>query len=118
MSKPTDAVATAAGAAAIDYPAPYVYRRRVRWGDSDAARIAYTVRFFDYAMEAIEGWFDDVLGSDWYISNTQHGLGLSIRSCRDGHPGAAAPARDGQCQGAGGGYRPLDHPFPGRGAQG
>lgn len=75
MSKPTDAVATAAGAAAIDYPAPYVYRRRVRWGDSDAARIAYTVRFFDYAMEAIEGWFDDVLGSDWYISNTQHGLG-------------------------------------------
>lgn len=65
MSKPTDA----------DYPAPYIHRRRVRWGDADPANIAYTVRFFDYAMEAIEGWFDDVLDSDWYIANTEHGMG-------------------------------------------
>ncbi|HEY0834736.1 MAG TPA: acyl-CoA thioesterase [Azospirillum sp.] len=57
------------------YPAPYVHRRKVRFGDSDAARIAYTIRLFDYAMEAIEGWFEEVLGNSWYHLNTECGIG-------------------------------------------
>ncbi|HYD69803.1 acyl-CoA thioesterase [Azospirillum sp.] len=57
------------------YPAPYVHDRKVRFGHSDAARIAYTIRLFDYAMEAIEGWFEEVLGNSWYDLNTVHGVG-------------------------------------------
>lgn len=52
------------------FPAPYVHRRKVRFGHTDAARIVYTVRLFDYAIEAIEGWFEEVLGNDWYRLNT------------------------------------------------
>ncbi|HYH19737.1 MAG TPA: acyl-CoA thioesterase [Azospirillum sp.] len=57
------------------YPAPYVHDRKVRFGHSDAARIAYTIRLFDYAMEAIEGWFEEVLGNGWYHLNTECHVG-------------------------------------------
>jgi acyl-CoA thioesterase FadM len=33
---------------------PFVHRRRILWGETDAARIAYTARFLDFAMEAAE----------------------------------------------------------------
>ena len=56
---------------------PLIYRRRVRWGDSDPARIAYTVRFVDYAMEAIEEWFIAVLDIDWYRLNV-NGSGAPV----------------------------------------
>ncbi|MGQ9370450.1 acyl-CoA thioesterase [Azospirillum sp. ST 5-10] len=57
------------------FPAPYVHRRKVRFGHTDAARIAYTVRLFDYAIEAIEGWFDEVLANGWYHLNTACNVG-------------------------------------------
>lgn len=56
-------------------PTPLVYRRRVRWGDGDPAHIVYTVRFLDFAMEAIEEWFREVLGVDWYQLNLDRGIG-------------------------------------------
>lgn len=55
--------------------APYVHHRTINWGDTDAAQIAFTVRFFDFAMEAIEGWFRTVLEVDWYILNIDMHLG-------------------------------------------
>lgn len=54
---------------------PFVQRRRVQWGHTDAAHIAYTVRFVDYAMEAIEGWFRAVLDTDWFELNIDRQLG-------------------------------------------
>jgi len=54
---------------------PYVHRRRIQWGDTDAAQIVYTVRFFDFIMEAIEGWFWAVVGVDWYRLNLDMNLG-------------------------------------------
>lgn len=57
------------------FPAPYVQQRKVRFGHTDGARIAYTVRFFDYALEAIEGWFEEVLTVGWLPLNTVHGIG-------------------------------------------
>ena len=56
---------------------PFIYRRRVRWGDSDPARIAYTVRFVDYAMEAIEEWFIAILDINWYQLNA-NGSGAPV----------------------------------------
>lgn len=68
MSKPIEPPAIEVPDTA--FPAPYSHRRKVRFGHSDAARIAYTVRLFDFAIEAIEGWFEEVLGNSWYHLNT------------------------------------------------
>ncbi len=44
---------------------PYVVERVVKWGECDPAGIIYTPRAFDYATEAVEGWYRDVGGLDW-----------------------------------------------------
>jgi acyl-CoA thioesterase FadM len=64
MSRPIEAAA-----------APFVHRRRILWGETDAARIAYTARFLDFAMEATEAWFRERLGAGWYELNLDHGVG-------------------------------------------
>lgn len=66
----TDAEAARGGAAPVEMEtvrarAPYVLRRRVKWGEVDYARIVYTARFADYAMEAIEAWYRDTVGHHW-----------------------------------------------------
>lgn len=63
MSKPTEAAV------------PVVHRRVINWSDTDAARIVYTVRFLDFAMEAIEQWFRNIVGCGWYEMNMDLGLG-------------------------------------------
>lgn len=67
MSKPTESAA-----------APFVHRRVINWSDTDAARIVYTVRFLDYLMEAVEGWFRTVVGSSWYEMNVDRGIGTPV----------------------------------------
>lgn len=56
-------------------PIPFVHRRVVNWGDTDAARIVYTGRFLDFALEAIEDWFRTVVGYGWYEMNVDLGVG-------------------------------------------
>ena len=53
------------------FPAPFVHPRTVRFGDTDAAKIVYTVKFFDFAMDALDAWFAAVLEHDWYSLNTK-----------------------------------------------
>ncbi|WP_376099721.1 acyl-CoA thioesterase [Roseomonas sp. CCTCC AB2023176] len=54
---------------------PFVHVRRIRWGESDPARIAYTARFLDFAMDAIEAWMLDRWGAAYYELNVDHGRG-------------------------------------------
>jgi acyl-CoA thioesterase FadM len=54
---------------------PYVHRAQIRFSDTDAARIAYTGRFPSLAMDAIDGWFRDRLGTDWFALNVDGGIG-------------------------------------------
>ncbi|MDO9708112.1 acyl-CoA thioesterase [Paracraurococcus lichenis] len=54
---------------------PFVHSRRILWGETDAARIAYTARFLDFAMEALERWFQERLGCGWYEMNVDLGIG-------------------------------------------
>lgn len=54
---------------------PYIHRRIPLWSETDAAQIVYTVRFVDYAMEAIEGWFRNVMKLDWFRMNTELDMG-------------------------------------------
>jgi len=59
---------------------PFTLRRRMHWGDGDAARMGYTPRFVDYAMEAAECWWEDRLGTDWLGLNRQRGLACPVAS--------------------------------------
>ena len=54
---------------------PYVQKRIPKWSETDAAQIVYTVRFVDYAMDAIEGWFENVLNLGWFQMNTEMDMG-------------------------------------------
>lgn len=65
MSRPTDPSANG----------PFVHERRIRWGESDPARIAYTARFLDFAMDAIEAYLLDRWGASYYELNVDHGRG-------------------------------------------
>ncbi|MGB0505959.1 MAG: acyl-CoA thioesterase [Pikeienuella sp.] len=39
---------------------------RVTWGDCDPAKIAYTARLPWFALDAINGWWDEYLGGGWF----------------------------------------------------
>jgi 4-hydroxybenzoyl-CoA thioesterase len=67
MLKPTEAAA-----------APYVHHRVIHWSDTDAAQIVYTVRFLDYVMEAIEGWWRTVVGTNWFEMNVDRNIGTPV----------------------------------------
>lgn len=54
---------------------PFIHTRRIRWGEADPARIAYTARFLDFAMDAIEAFLIDRLGAGFYELNVDHGQG-------------------------------------------
>lgn len=60
---------------AAETGALFVHRRTVIWADSDPAGIAYTGRFPNFALEAIEAWCAERLGFDWYQMHRQLGGG-------------------------------------------
>jgi YbgC/YbaW family acyl-CoA thioester hydrolase len=43
----------------------YLLRRRVSWGECDAAGIVYTPRFLEWMVTTIEQFFHEVLQSPW-----------------------------------------------------
>ena len=45
---------------------PFAIRRRVNWGDSDTAEIAYTGSFIPFAIDTLEVWYEAVLGFNFY----------------------------------------------------
>ncbi len=67
MSKPTD------------QPPEFTHRRKINWGDTDAAQQAYTGRFLDFVVEAVEHWFTAFFGYDWYDLNIELGYGTPFR---------------------------------------
>lgn len=49
---------------------------RVGWGDCDPAKIAYTGRLPEFALRAIDAWWEDTLGGDgWYQLEMDRGFG-------------------------------------------
>lgn len=77
MSKPTDAVLDKGKTE--DGPPPFIYKRIVHWGDTDPARIVFTARFLQYALDAIEVWYKETLGYNWYELNLDRGIGSPFR---------------------------------------
>ena len=54
---------------------PFVHRIKVRWGDCDPANIAYTGQIPDFALEAIEAWWQHHTSLDWYQINLDRKIG-------------------------------------------
>jgi len=50
------------------------------WGDTDSARIVYTGRFLDFAVEAIDAWFTYTFDCGWYDLNQERGMGTPFRN--------------------------------------
>ena len=53
----------------------FVHEITVRWADCDPARIAYTGRIPYFALEAIDAWWENTIGSDWYRLNIDEDIG-------------------------------------------
>ncbi len=71
---------------------PFSVTRTVKWGECDPAGIIYTPRVLDYAMEALEAWFREVIGVPWLTMNREMGMGVpTVRAEMDF---LAAPAPD------------------------
>src|SRR5208282_3723111 len=54
---------------------PFRHSIRVRWGDCDPAKIAYTPNIPAWAIQAIEEWWKHHAGVDWYEINLDHHVG-------------------------------------------
>lgn len=54
----------------------YEHEIRVSWGDCDPAKIAYTGRIPNWALEAINAWWEAHLGGDgWFQMELDRGVG-------------------------------------------
>lgn len=67
------------GPAAVDdesvlSAAPFVLRRVIKWGDTDAAGVVYTPRFLHFAIEAAESWFKHATGTHWVNLPSHYGI--------------------------------------------
>lgn len=57
-------------------PSPaFVHEIRVAWGDCDPARIAYTGRIPNWALDAINAWWEHHLGGGWYQLELDRNIG-------------------------------------------
>jgi 4-hydroxybenzoyl-CoA thioesterase len=54
---------------------PFVHRITVRWADCDPAEIAYTGRLPYFALEAIESWWVEAVGLDWFAMHAERNYG-------------------------------------------
>ncbi|RMF35962.1 MAG: acyl-CoA thioesterase [Alphaproteobacteria bacterium] len=53
----------------------FVHIVRVGWGHCDPARIAYTARLPEFALEAIDAWWEHHFGTGWYQMELDTGTG-------------------------------------------
>jgi len=61
-------------AAPGEHAPSFVHPITVRWADCDVAAIAYTGRIPNFALEAIDAWWADTVGYDWYRLSIDRGV--------------------------------------------
>lgn len=54
---------------------PFTQLRRVSFGDADVAGTVFFANISRYCMEAIEMWFVDRLGTNWFELSVDRGIG-------------------------------------------
>ena len=65
MNKQTDPQSTA----------PFTHNIRVTWADCDPALIAFTGRIPYFALDAIDAWWGNYSGIEWYQMNVDRNIG-------------------------------------------
>ena len=58
----------------------FEHKLRVGWGDCDPACIAYTGRLPNFALEAIDAWWGDTIGANWFQMEMDRGSGAPFVS--------------------------------------
>ncbi|AZN70971.1 acyl-CoA thioesterase [Georhizobium profundi] len=53
----------------------FVHAITVQWADCDPARIAYTGQIPKFALSAIDAWWAERVGIDWFALNVDHRMG-------------------------------------------
>jgi 4-hydroxybenzoyl-CoA thioesterase len=53
----------------------YRHEIRVTWGDCDPAKIVYSARIPWFALDAINGWWEERLGENWFEMELDRGMG-------------------------------------------
>jgi 4-hydroxybenzoyl-CoA thioesterase len=53
----------------------FTHEIRVGWGDCDPAKIAYTGRLPDFALQTIDAWWEHLMGYGWFEMNLEKGYG-------------------------------------------
>ncbi len=66
---------------ALPTGAEFTVRRKVRFGDADPAGIVFTPNFLHFAMDAMEDWFEHVVGVPWLDRIAACGVGTPAVSC-------------------------------------
>mgnify|MGYP002830653307 CR=1 FL=1 len=56
-------------------PAPFSFDCFVNWGDCDPAGVIFTPRVFDFFMRALEAWYVEFLGHDFFAMQNAWGFG-------------------------------------------
>jgi 4-hydroxybenzoyl-CoA thioesterase len=63
----------------MDTPATlFTYARCPQFGDTDAAAIVYTGRYPQFGLEAIDAWWLERIGTDWFRMLKEHGFGTPM----------------------------------------
>ena len=53
----------------------FTHRIRIGWADCDPARVAFTGRIPYFALEAIDAFWEAIVGADWYRLNIDRNVG-------------------------------------------
>jgi len=61
-------------------PDPFEHSITVRWGDCDPARIVYTGKLPEFALQAIDAWWQHHGGAGWYQMEIDQNLGTPFVS--------------------------------------
>lgn len=52
----------------------FLHKHQVRWGECDPAGIVYSPNILGYALQAVEAWYESVVGESWTAVMTARGL--------------------------------------------
>jgi acyl-CoA thioesterase FadM len=77
---------------------PFVHVLRVGWADCDPAQIAFTGRVVGFALEAIDAWWEHVVGADWFRLNIDRGIGTPFVHMTVDFRGPVTPRHKLACQ--------------------
>lgn len=60
----------------LDGDTMFSYERTVHWSDCDPANMVFTGKIPYFALDAIDSWWEEKVGDDWFRLNVDRNIGL------------------------------------------